>query len=131
MGHAGSRKSEAVDLESTAVGSSTPSQVRRHRRKLATEKGETDHDNRHLGAKTEDLEKQVDVLTKALDPLKSDFGKMQLQMKRASKDREKERQGSIQALKQECEGAKFEIANMRVQMKRAGEDREADLLEVW
>merc|ERR1712014_478922 len=38
----------------------------------------------------EDLEMQIDALTKAIDNLKSEIAEMQVQMKRAGEDREKE-----------------------------------------
>merc|ERR1719168_258982 len=41
-------------------------------------------------AKIEDLEMQIDALTKAIDNLKSEIAEMQVQMKRAGEDREKE-----------------------------------------
>jgi len=41
-------------------------------------------------AKIEDLEMQIDALTKAIDTLKSEIAEMQVQMKRAGEDREKE-----------------------------------------
>merc|ERR1719168_179504 len=41
-------------------------------------------------AKIEDLEMQIDALNKAIDNLKSEIAEMQVQMKRAGEDREKE-----------------------------------------
>merc|ERR1712146_644183 len=41
-------------------------------------------------AKIEDLEMQIDALTKAIDTLKAEIAEMQVQMKRAGEDREKE-----------------------------------------
>merc|ERR1719246_365142 len=41
-------------------------------------------------AKVEDLEMQIDALTKAIDTLKAEIAEMQVQMKRAGEDREKE-----------------------------------------
>merc|ERR1719316_1949542 len=41
-------------------------------------------------AKIEDLEMSIDALTKAIDTLKAEIAEMQLQMKRAGEDREKE-----------------------------------------
>merc|ERR1712151_957803 len=41
-------------------------------------------------AKIEDLEMQIDALNKAIDNLKSEISEMQVQMKRAGEDREKE-----------------------------------------
>merc|ERR1712021_80765 len=43
-----------------------------------------------LTAKIEDLESTIDQLTKAIDTLKSEVSEMQVQMKRAGEDREKE-----------------------------------------
>merc|ERR1719405_376365 len=43
-----------------------------------------------LTAKIEDLESTIDQLTKAIDTLKSEVAEMQVQMKRAGEDREKE-----------------------------------------
>merc|ERR1711904_598272 len=41
-------------------------------------------------AKIEDLKMQIDALTKAIDTLKAEIAEMQVQMKRAGEDREKE-----------------------------------------
>merc|ERR1719163_1965282 len=41
-------------------------------------------------AKIKDLEMQIDALTKAIDTLKAEIAEMQVQMKRAGEDREKE-----------------------------------------
>merc|ERR1739849_1459 len=41
-------------------------------------------------AKIEDLEMQIDSLNKAIDTLKAEIAEMQVQMKRAGEDREKE-----------------------------------------
>ena len=43
-----------------------------------------------LTAKIEDLESTIDQLTKAIDTLKSEIAEMQVQMKRAGEDREKQ-----------------------------------------
>merc|ERR1711935_626563 len=43
-----------------------------------------------LTAKIEDLESTIDALTKAIDTLKSDVAELQVQMKRAGEDREKQ-----------------------------------------
>merc|ERR1719162_1071359 len=43
-----------------------------------------------LTAKIEDLDSTIDQLTKAIDNLKSEIAEMQVQMKRAGEDREKE-----------------------------------------
>eukprot|EP00811_Abedinium_folium_P005412 NODE_14987_length_1074_cov_5.167899.p2 GENE.NODE_14987_length_1074_cov_5.167899~~NODE_14987_length_1074_cov_5.167899.p2 ORF type:complete len:274 (-),score=123.96 NODE_14987_length_1074_cov_5.167899:251-1072(-) len=43
-----------------------------------------------LQAKIGDLERQIDDLTKAIDNLKAEIGEMQLQLKRAGEDRERE-----------------------------------------
>jgi len=43
-----------------------------------------------LTAKIEDLESTIDALTKAIDTLKSEIAEMQVQMKRAGEDREKQ-----------------------------------------
>merc|ERR1712085_193575 len=43
-----------------------------------------------LTAKIEDLDSTIDQLTKAIDTLKSEVAEMQVQMKRAGEDREKE-----------------------------------------
>merc|ERR1719359_587751 len=55
---------------------------------LQTEKKE--RAKQDLTAKIEDLESTIDELTKAIDTLKSEVAEMQVQMKRAGEDREKE-----------------------------------------
>merc|ERR1711981_1183186 len=55
---------------------------------LQTEKKE--RAKQDLTAKIEDLESTIDALTKAIDQLKSEIAEMQVQMKRAGEDREKE-----------------------------------------
>merc|ERR1719168_210415 len=59
-----------------------------NKNQLETEKKERQKSD--LIAKIEDLEMQIDALTKALDTLKSEIAEMQVQMKRAGEDREKE-----------------------------------------
>merc|ERR1712048_546179 len=55
---------------------------------LQTEKKERTKED--LIAKIEDLEMKIDQLTKAIDPLKSEIAEMQVQLKRAGEDREKQ-----------------------------------------
>merc|ERR1740130_1671622 len=55
---------------------------------LQTEKKE--RAKQDLTAKIEDLEGPIDALTKAIDQLKSEIAEMQVQMKRAGEDREKQ-----------------------------------------
>merc|ERR1712106_1169655 len=55
---------------------------------LQTEKKERSKED--LTAKIEDLDSTIDQLTKAIDTLKSEVSEMQVQMKRAGEDREKE-----------------------------------------
>jgi len=55
---------------------------------LQTEKKERAKSD--LTAKIEDLESTIDQLTKAIDTLKSEIAEMQVQMKRAGEDREKQ-----------------------------------------
>merc|ERR1719276_557203 len=55
---------------------------------LQTEKKERAKSD--LTAKIEDLESTIDSLTKAIDTLKSEIAEMQVQMKRAGEDREKQ-----------------------------------------
>jgi len=55
---------------------------------LQTEKKE--RAKQDLTAKIEDLESTIDALTKAIDQLKSEIAEMQVQMKRAGEDREKQ-----------------------------------------
>merc|ERR1719398_433678 len=55
---------------------------------LQTEKKE--REKRDLIAKIEDLEMTIKTLTKAIDKLKAEIAEMQVQMKRAGEDREKE-----------------------------------------
>jgi len=55
---------------------------------LQTEKKE--REKKDLIAKIEDLEMTIDALTKAIDKLKAEIAEMQVQMKRAGEDREKE-----------------------------------------
>merc|ERR1719424_2333598 len=57
---------------------------------LQTEKKEREKSD--LIAKIEDLESTIDTLTKAIDTLKSEISEMQVQMKRAGEDREKQNQ---------------------------------------
>jgi len=53
-----------------------------------TQKNE--HEKKNLIAKIEDLTMEIDELTKAIETLKSEIAEMQVQMKRAGEDREKE-----------------------------------------
>merc|ERR1719262_1615635 len=55
---------------------------------LETEKKE--REKQDLIAKIEDLEMTIDALTKAIDTLKAEIAEMQVQLKRAGEDREKE-----------------------------------------
>merc|ERR1712151_612517 len=55
---------------------------------LQTEKKE--REKKDLIAKVEDLKMSIDALNKAIDNLKSEISEMQVQMKRAGEDREKE-----------------------------------------
>merc|ERR1712106_916159 len=55
---------------------------------LQTEKKERSKED--LTAKIEDLDSTIEQLTKAIDTLKSEIAEMQVQMKRAGEDREKE-----------------------------------------
>merc|ERR1719191_2184225 len=55
---------------------------------LQTEKKE--RSKQDLAAKIEDLDSTIEQLTKAIDTLKSEVAEMQVQMKRAGEDREKE-----------------------------------------
>merc|ERR1719420_2343752 len=55
---------------------------------LQTEKKEREKSD--LIAKIEDLEMTIDALTKAIDKLKAEIAEMQVQLKRAGEDREKE-----------------------------------------
>merc|ERR1719480_177083 len=55
---------------------------------LQTEKKEREKED--LIAKIEDLEMTIKALTKAIDKLKAEIAEMQVQMKRAGEDREKE-----------------------------------------
>merc|ERR1712072_1142083 len=55
---------------------------------LQTEKKE--RENADLAAKIEDLEATIAALTKAIDQLKAEIAEMQVQLKRAGEDREKE-----------------------------------------
>jgi hypothetical protein len=59
-----------------------------NKNQMQTEKKERKKSD--LIAKIEDLDMQIDELTKALDTLKSEIAEMQVQMKRAGEDREKE-----------------------------------------
>merc|ERR1712151_133250 len=59
-----------------------------NKNQLETEKKERQKSDQI--AKIEDLEMQIDALTKAIDNLKSEIAEMQVQMKRAGEDREKE-----------------------------------------
>merc|ERR1719264_1809528 len=49
-----------------------------------------EREKKDLIAKIEDLEMTIDALTKAIDKLKAEIAEMQVQMKRAGEDREKE-----------------------------------------
>merc|ERR1719178_48539 len=55
---------------------------------LQTEK--KDREKQDLIAKIEDLEMTIDALTKAIDTLKAEIAEMQVQLKRAGEDREKQ-----------------------------------------
>merc|ERR1712164_111649 len=55
---------------------------------LQTEK--KDREKQDLTAKIEDLEMTIKQLTEAIDKLKAEIAEMQVQLKRAGKDREKE-----------------------------------------
>merc|ERR1712176_1298384 len=59
-----------------------------NKNQLQTEKKE--REKKDSIAKTEDLEMQIDELTKAVETLKSEIAEMQVQMKRAGEDREKQ-----------------------------------------
>ena len=55
---------------------------------MQTEKKE--RSKQDLIAKIEDLEQTIKALTEAIDKLKAEIAEMQVQMKRAGEDREKE-----------------------------------------
>jgi len=59
-----------------------------NKNQLETEK--KDREKQDLIAKIEDLEQTIDQLTKAIDTLKAEIAEMQVQLKRAGEDREKE-----------------------------------------
>jgi len=59
-----------------------------NKNQLETEKKE--REKQDLIAKIEDLEQTIDQLTKAIDTLKAEIAEMQVQLKRAGEDREKE-----------------------------------------
>jgi len=56
----------------------------------ATAEGDRVEAKEDLTAKIEDLDSTIEQLTKAIDTLKSEVSEMQVQMKRAGEDREKE-----------------------------------------
>ena len=62
---------------------------------LQTEKKE--RSKQDLTAKIEDLEQTIKALTEAIDKLKAEIAEMQVQMKRAGEDREKENKDYIHA----------------------------------
>merc|ERR1719352_1522846 len=59
-----------------------------NKNQLETEKKE--REKQDLIAKIEDLEMTIEALTKAIDTLKAEIAEMQVQLKRAGEDREKE-----------------------------------------
>merc|ERR1712226_1477525 len=59
-----------------------------NKNQLETEKKERQKSDQI--AKIEDLEMQIDALNKAIDTLKAEIAEMQVQMKRAGEDREKQ-----------------------------------------
>merc|ERR1719213_453831 len=59
-----------------------------NKNELETEK--KDREKKDLIAKIEDLTMTIDELTKAIDTLKAEIAEMQVQLKRAGEDREKE-----------------------------------------
>merc|ERR1712139_413747 len=59
-----------------------------NKNQLETER--TERTKQDLIAKIEDLEMEIDQLTKAIDTLKSEIADMQVQLKRAGEDREKQ-----------------------------------------
>merc|ERR1719188_1824093 len=59
-----------------------------NKNQLETEKKE--RQKKDLIAKIEDLQMQIDALTKAIDTLKAEIAEMQVQLKRAGEDREQE-----------------------------------------
>merc|ERR1712232_1208975 len=59
-----------------------------NKNQLQTEKKE--REKKDLIAKSEDLEMQIEELTKAIDTLKAEIAEMQVQLKRAGEDREKQ-----------------------------------------
>ena len=60
---------------------------------LQTEKKE--RSKQDLSAKIQDLEQTIKSLTEAIDKLKSEIAEMQVQMKRAGEDREKENKDDV------------------------------------
>ena len=60
---------------------------------LQTEKKE--RSKQDLTAKIEDLEQTIKALTEAIDKLKAEIAEMQVQMKRAGEDREKENKDDV------------------------------------
>merc|ERR1719335_519249 len=74
----------------------------------------------------EDLTMQIDELHKAIETLKAEISEMQVQMKRAGEDREKENKEFQTTVAEQRATQVLLTKALKVRMKRAGEDREKE-----
>merc|ERR1719443_683056 len=93
---------------------------------LQTEKKE--HEKEDLLAKIEDLELTIKTLTQEIDTLKSEVAEMQVQMKRAGEDREKENKDFQQTVADQRASQKLLQAALNI-LKGFYEKKEAALLQ--
>merc|ERR1712176_695440 len=93
---------------------------------LQTEK--KDREKEDLIAKIEDLEAQIKTLTSEIDTLKSEVAEMQVQMKRAGEDREKQNKEFQQTVADQRASQKLLTAALNI-LKGFYEKKEAVLLQ--
>merc|ERR1719377_431027 len=98
-----------------------------NKNQLQTEK--KDREKKDLIAKIEDLTMTIDGLTKAIDTLKAEIAEMQVQLKRAGEDREKENKEFQTTVADQRASAKLLQAALGVLQEFYGKEKAAAMLQ--
>jgi septal ring factor EnvC (AmiA/AmiB activator) len=98
-----------------------------NKNQLETEKKE--REKQDLIAKIEDLEMNIESLTKAIETLKAEIAEMQVQLKRAGEDREKENKEFQTTVADQRASAKLLQAALAVLQEFYGKEKAAAMLQ--
>jgi septal ring factor EnvC (AmiA/AmiB activator) len=98
-----------------------------NKNQLETEKKE--REKQDLIAKIEDLEMNIEQLTKAIETLKAEIAEMQVQLKRAGEDREKENKEFQTTVADQRASAKLLQAALAVLQEFYGKEKAAAMLQ--